>query len=410
MSFHTIDRKRVRALRCGLWSVFVLSSLLVILVLLDRGADGGWVALALTGTLAGLAIGHRWMKDEGGVPVLTYHSISDDGGWLPWRSNVVTPETFDRHMRMLRERGLGVIRTRDLIEARQSGKTLPPRPVVVTLDDGALDNWVAALPILRRWGVPATLFVSLDFIENGNAVRPSLDDVEAGTVSRDALNWRGYLNWAEIEMIRREGLVDIQPHGIDHGRVDTGPREVGELTPANWRKLAWVQWRAIEGPKADWHLWEAPPVAPIGTKLRENAPALAAPAWRDEGGLEATEAFEARLREHLERPARVLGQSDVFCWPENATCDTARRIACEVGYRATTAGDGANRPGEDPRVISRVGVGDRVIGFRWPAIEALALWAAIRVFQGNLYWYFPLLALGLLRKAMRFTPSRLVRR
>lgn len=406
MSFHTVDRKRIRALRCGTWAAFVLASLLVNLLLHMGDAGVGWTALALAATLAGLALGHRWMKDEGGVPVLTYHSISEDGGWLPWSTNVVTPETFDRHMRMLREKGLGVIRTRDLIDARQNGRALPPRPVVVHLDDGALDNWVAALPILRRWGVPATIFVSLDFIENGNAVRPSLDDVETGAAPRRALTWRGYLNWAEIEMIRREGLVDVQPHGIDHGRVDTGPRLVGELTPANWRSLAWVQWRAVAGPKADWHLWQAPPAIPFGTPLRENAPALSARAWGDAAGLESTEAFEARLRHHLERPLRVLGQGEVFCWPENRTCDSARRIAAEIGYRATTGGNGANRPDEDPRVISRLGVGDRVLGFRWPAAEALALWAAIRVFQGNLYWYFPLLVLGLLRKAALFPAVR----
>lgn len=405
MTMRMLDRRRTRNRRCALWAGFVLSSTGVILLLVV--SEAGWALLgpALALAIGGLGIGHRWMKDEGGVAVLTYHSISDQGDWLPWRSSVVSPESFERHLRMLKAR-FNVIRTADLLESRKTGAPLPPRPVAIHFDDGYLDNWVAALPLLERYGLPATLFVSLDFIEGGNALRPNLADVEAGRVEAGQVEWAGYLNWSELITMQRGGLIDIQPHGIDHGRVEVGPRILDRLTEENWRRLAWMQWRRMDGNKSGWHRWASPPIVPLGTPVRQSAPALAARAWSEQEGFEGEAAYERRVRSHLARSKEVLESRldhpvTVFCWPENGTSPAARAIAARLGFSATTAGHGCNRPDEDPAVISRMGVGDRILGRRCPPAEAFALYAAIRLFQGNYYWFFPLIVIGALRRAHR---------
>lgn len=407
MEYRTRDRLRTRSVRFLCWAVAVGATAATVSVALWAEASWVFVALACAGGAVVLAAFHPWMKDEGGVPVLVYHSVSDRSGWLPWAPEIsVTVETFETHLRMIRRAGFEVITTRELVEARRRGRPLPPRAVAIHLDDGYLDNWVAALPLLRCYAVPATLFVSTDFIDPGNAPRPTLRIGAQATGAAEALAWEGYLNWAEIQEIQKGGLVDVQPHGIDHGRVETGPRVVDRVGPENWRRLAWVQWRAIEGPKADWFRWPVPPAAPFGTPVRESRPALAARAWSAESGTESAEAYEARIEDHLSRAKQVLEshlghRADIFCWPQNITSPAARTIAERVGYVATTGGRGENRPDEDPRVISRLHVGDRAAGWRWPRAEAFSLYASIRLFQGNYYWYGPLLLLSTARAVHR---------
>ena len=55
------------------------------------------------------------------------------------------------------------------IEAGAGGKPLPPRPVIVTFDDGYDDNYHNAFPILRELGVPAMFFVSTGHVDSGRA-------------------------------------------------------------------------------------------------------------------------------------------------------------------------------------------------------------------------------------------------
>lgn len=73
---------------------------------------------------------------------------------------------FRKQMRLLRERYTPIL-FGDVIRALDTGARLPPRPVIVTFDDGYDDNYRVAFPILRELGVPATFFVSTGHIESG---------------------------------------------------------------------------------------------------------------------------------------------------------------------------------------------------------------------------------------------------
>lgn len=402
MGAETIRRRHTRLTRCALWAGGVI--ILVLLLAWSMQAQTAWPTVAAILLLAaGLAAGDRWMRDESGVAVLCYHSINPEPNWLPWNSAVVGLESFRRQMRMLRRSGCTVLHTSDLIAARSQGRPLPPRPVVLHFDDGYLDTWVAVTPILRRLNLPATLFVSLDFIEPGNTPRPTLEDDPGG----EPLTWQGYVNWAELKAMSASNLIDVQAHGVDHGRRPVGTEIVDRVSVENWRNLVWMQWSRLPGCKADWIRWTQPPAIPIGSPVRVNAPALAGPVWDDERGIESHDAYETRVRSDLALCRLVLetrlGKTiDIFCWPENGTSPRARSLAHEIGYHATTAGEGENRPTEDPRIISRMGVGDKVMGWRWPLADAVILYAAIRVFQGNYYWYFLLLGPAASRRLVRF--------
>jgi peptidoglycan/xylan/chitin deacetylase (PgdA/CDA1 family) len=106
------------------------------------------------------AAGRLRGSSDGRVLILLYHRVatlrSD-----PW-GLAVTPGRFDEHLRVLREYA-SPMRLSELSSALRDGR-LPERSVVVTFDDGYLDNLRNAKPLLERHGVPATVFVASGFI------------------------------------------------------------------------------------------------------------------------------------------------------------------------------------------------------------------------------------------------------
>ncbi|WP_264212630.1 polysaccharide deacetylase family protein [Leisingera thetidis] len=397
-SRRTAERRWALALWGGGIAAILISWALLARSAVPAGTLPGWCGLPV---LAGwLWVADGWMRRRGGLPCLTWHSVSEDAAWLPWAAETsVRPETLDRQLSLLRQMGCTVMDTGDFIRRRRACQPVPAGTVLLHFDDGYLDNWVAAAPILRRHGMRATLFVSLEFAAPDRPAPQTLDDT-----ARPA-RWDGYLSWGEIRALDQAGpgkVFDVQPHGVDHIRVPVGPRAVGRLTGENWKRHAWMQWAAMRGSKHDWYLPENPPAVPAGTVIPESEAALAAPAYA--GGRRESEAdYTARVRAELARcrtefKARLGKAPELFCWPQNRTSALARRIAAEEGYLATTAGQGANRAGEDPAVISRVHVGENAAGFASARIDAWHFRATVRCFQGNHYWYLVILAAGLSKK------------
>ncbi|HEX8667564.1 MAG TPA: polysaccharide deacetylase family protein [Allosphingosinicella sp.] len=366
-----------------------------LLAFLLGGAAG--VLCAAAGLAIGLAAGHPFMIAPPGVPILTYHSVSPDSSWLPWADEIaVHPDTLRAHLDTIRKMGCTIVSTAALVEARREGRPLPDGAIALHFDDGYADNWLFAAPILREAGAPATFFASLDFVAPGGEPREA-------TATAD---YRGYMNWAELRALDQEPLFDVEPHGIDHGRVAVSARAVNRLTRDNWRSLAWMQWAKVPGDKHDWYLWTAPPAVPLGSAVPESEGALAAAAYED-GKRETGEGYRGRVTSHLGRCASAwrerLGRDpSIFCWPENRVSAAAREVAAELGYSATTAGSGRNTRAEPACILSRIHAGDRALGFRFGPAERLRIRAAIRLFQGNHYWWLISAPMDLVRRiAMR---------
>lgn len=367
-----MTRKQERRRRVLEWLAIVVGGIVVAAWLRDLA---GAAALA-----AALWLGHRRMILAPGVAVLTYHSVARDPAWLPWAYEIaVAPETLARHLDALRAAGCTMLATHDYLTRRAAGAPLPPRPVLLHFDDGYLDNWLVAAPMLRARRLPATFFASLDFVEPGERARA------AGAEPC------GYMNWPELRALDADPLFAVEPHGVDHGRVPVSAYSTEVLTAANWRRHAWMQWAATDGPKHDWHRAPVPAAVPLGSRVPESGLALASIAWRD-GAHETAADLEARITGQLSLCRSVFEREldhppQVFCWPENAAVAKGRRIAAALGYRATTGGRRRNAADEPVDVISRIHMGDRALGFRWRWAEGWHARGAARLAQGNLYWY-----------------------
>jgi hypothetical protein len=334
------------------------------------GGMGG--AAALTGALW---LGHRRMILPPGIAVLTYHSVARDPDWLPWGYEIaVAPATLERHLDALANAGCTVLGTRDYLARRGAGQALPPRTVLLHFDDGYLDNWLSAVPALRARRMPATFFASLDFVEPGDTLR------RGGDAS-------GYMNWAELRAIEADPLFEVEPHGVDHGRIAVSEHAADTLTAGNWRRHAWLQWAATAGPKHDWFRQAVPVAVPLGSAVPVSGLALASVGVR-----ETPADLTRRITHHLQLCQAAfeceLGRvPHVFCWPENKAVAEGREIAAALGYRATTGGKGRNTAHEPAHILSRIHMGDRALGIRWLAAEGFHVRAATRLAHGNLYWY-----------------------
>ena len=151
--------------------------------------------------------------------VLMYHKVNDVDG------NTVTVPTsvFDEQMAQLAELDYPVVSLDDVIAHYLDRTPLPPRAVLITFDDGYLDNLDNAAPILRRHGYPAVLFAPIGFL---GARRPLPHDEHLAT--RGIVNRT--LDWSELADLERSG-IRVESHGIGHRpladlEVDEAAREI----------------------------------------------------------------------------------------------------------------------------------------------------------------------------------------
>ncbi len=127
------------------------------------------------------------------VPVLSYHNFSRDRSTSRM---MVTEAAFEEQMRFLRDNGYRVIPLSQFIDFLNFKGQIPKKSVVITIDDGWRSAYEIALPILKKYGYPATLFVYTDLIVGSQRT----------------------LSWELIEEMARNGL-DIQGHTKTHRKL-----------------------------------------------------------------------------------------------------------------------------------------------------------------------------------------------
>lgn len=106
----------------------------------------------------------------------------------------VPPEMFEAQLKLLQDNGFTTITLRQLYEYLAVGTPLPEKPIVLTFDDGYVDNYTAAFPILQKYGMVGTFFVLTGRADVGSPE---------------------YLTWDMITEMSNAGM-DLQLHLRDH--------------------------------------------------------------------------------------------------------------------------------------------------------------------------------------------------
>lgn len=101
--------------------------------------------------------------------IITYHNIvgNDEKRRAETQPGMcVLAETFDKQMNYI-SHNFNVISVEALVKAIRDGRSISPNTIAVTFDDGWRDNYTEALPILKKYKVPAMIFLATDLIKSG---------------------------------------------------------------------------------------------------------------------------------------------------------------------------------------------------------------------------------------------------
>jgi len=151
------------------------------------------------------------------LPVLMYHHVAPVPGLV-----TLAPAVFRQQMERIARDGWQTIGSEDL-ERFFAGQPLPAKSVMITFDDGYLDNFVHAHPVLEEFGQKAVLFVVTGWVGDG-PVRsgpqscPGHGECKRRIAAGDADSV--ILRWSEIEAMRSAGTFEFHSHTHSHTRWD----------------------------------------------------------------------------------------------------------------------------------------------------------------------------------------------
>jgi peptidoglycan/xylan/chitin deacetylase (PgdA/CDA1 family) len=155
----------------------------------------------------------QWVRQGPGqviVPILLYHHI----GFSAKNDTVyyVSADTFQQHMNLLYVWGYKTISVELLVKAIKEGAELPPKPILLTFDDGSETIYTTALPILQRYGFTGTSYIVLNYI-----------------------GIPGYMNVNHIQLLHAAGW-EIGSHGLSHVDLTQNPRkQIDEIVESQKR-------------------------------------------------------------------------------------------------------------------------------------------------------------------------------
>lgn len=339
------------------------------------------------------------------VPIVTYHSIADTiDGWQ-FRHLSCPVATFESHLRALRRASFQSISLHELYSYMTEGKGIPSRSVILTFDDGYLDNWVFAYPLLRKYGFIGTIFVNPDFVDPSESLRPNLDDTWNGSISFDELPTSGFLSWEEMRAMEKSGTIDIQSHALTHTWYFSSPDMIDFHHPGD--HYPWLAWNVNPARKYMWMTENQQTFVPWGTPVyryekslitrryypdpdlekalveyvrsnggenffqnddwRQQLANVVAAYYQTHGKRDYQESeVEHRVRLYHELAGSKnmieyqLGKKvDFLCWPGGGYDDISVDVFKEVGYLASVHSSwdrriSKNRFGEDPSHLSRI--------------------------------------------------------
>ncbi len=127
------------------------------------------------------------------TPILMYHYVDT----VPNGSRLhVTPKTFQKQMEFLKVHGYRVMPLWDYVRTLKAGKKPGYKTVVITFDDGYLDNFSKAFPVLKELGLPATIFMITGHI-----------------------NKPGYLHEEDLRILDESTVITIGAHTVNHAHL-----------------------------------------------------------------------------------------------------------------------------------------------------------------------------------------------
>jgi len=173
----------------------------------------------------------------GNIPVLAYHQVG--------KGCDISPEVFRQHLEFIKDEGFTTLFISEVVDIMLGKRKMPHKPIALTFDDGFIDFWLNAFPLLSEMQMKATIFLTVGRIgdygirDNTYPVRSMYE------INYDLANVKepspDYVSWQEVVAMIESGLVEPQAHTMWHARFFYSDRVIGFYTPqtTKWH-LAWA--------------------------------------------------------------------------------------------------------------------------------------------------------------------------
>lgn len=323
------------------------------------------------------------------VPALYYHSIKfrKKNNWV--HPHIIMPlDEFSRHINLFRLLSVKTYFVDDLYKHCNGETKLPLNSLLIQFDDGYLDSFTFAYPLLKKNKLKATIWVNPDFVDDSDdRIRPTLEDYWNNKISLEELNnYDGFLNWAEMREMEKSGYIEIQSHTLTHTKYPISDKIIDFVNPET--KIDWLYWNLFPEDKPNF-LTQPKFKIPLGYPIYESEKGNIALKCTENGYLteelieyvkkngeenffreenwkeklyeltrelksdnvvyerESDEEYRKRLKHELTESKlkiekKLQKKVDHLCWPFGGRNESTIKLAEDLGYVTSTARSGKN--------------------------------------------------------------------
>lgn len=167
------------------WAVLCSGVFITLLATLSVSLSGGRAQMSMASV------------ETARLPVVMYHHILADAALLG--DYVISPQQFERDLCYIKDSGYESVLPREVAAFVAGEGSLPEKPIMITFDDGNKSTFVYALPLLKKYGMKATLAVIGSASEEDN-------DTNDNNVAY------AHVNWQDVMELESSGLVEVANH------------------------------------------------------------------------------------------------------------------------------------------------------------------------------------------------------
>ena len=372
---------------------------------------------------------NKFFCDKNIVPAVMFHSVGmTEKDWI-FSHLSETYDSFEEKMSILKRAGFSFIFWSEWYNHLLGKNKIKFKSVIITFDDGYLDNWVYVYPLLKKYGIKVTIFVNPEFVDSTIKTRPIHDPLR----KLQAYETDGFLSWEEMRQMEASGLVDIQSHSLTHTWYFSTDEIIDFHHPND--KYPWLGWNARVNRKPYYIKEDQSSFVPFGTPIykhekslicrrfypsekinsemcyfvssqednwwkRKNCFKILFKKWctlkekENIGYWETANDYKKRVKYELSESKRIISQQlnkdvNFICWPGGGYNQDVINIAKESGYKAWTLSSRdlssyRNMPNANPEYIKRIGSSIKIY-FRGKAVHtgnAKFFYKTIRAHQG----------------------------
>jgi len=310
-----------------------------------------------------------------------YHSIGVVNKRWHWNYLTCPYKVFESQLKWLKKTGYNTLNFQEIYDYIMNDIPIPKNSIFLNFDDGYLDNYVYAYPLLKKYGMKGTVFVNPDFVDTSEKLRTTIDDINSEKEER-GLDSIGFCNWKELKKMDEEGVLDVQSHAKTHTWYPISDKIVDFRHPKD--DFVWMDWNDFEEEKPHLQLidWNK---AKLGKAIFEHEKALSSKRvfinedfqtelhqfvkkngneeffnqkdWKKQletvannlkskykvvTKYESNNEYLARIKHELAFTKKEIEQNlnkevNFICWPGGSATKEGMKIATELGYLMSTA-------------------------------------------------------------------------